>query len=230
MIGVKELDEIKSIRKQYNGIMIKVLETEWGIEIALMNEELHLSIYGDFIDNLGNIDDFVEINTDDYAKTVIITYKNNSKYTVIDEDGEIIECNDYVFKNEESERLLLAKLEQYEVVPDKKYLVNDDKIYWNDCIKKAFDYIEEKRFNELRLIHGICKMWNFGQLKEYVHAWIEFDDIVFDGVRQRFYNKEGYYNTMYAEKIAEYTVEESINNAVKYGEYIWDSRLIEMLG
>ena len=53
----------------------------------------------------------------------------------------------------------------------------------------------------MRLIHGVNSLF-------LDHAWVELpNNIVFDGVLQRFYAQDRYYSTTWARKEAEYTWE-----------------------
>lgn len=66
------------------------------------------------------------------------------------------------------------------------------------------------------LVHGTCKT----PLSTYGHAWVEIEgNIIFDGVLQRFYDKEGYYKQRGARKEAEYSYLDAYENLIKFNRY-----------
>jgi hypothetical protein len=83
------------------------------------------------------------------------------------------------------------------------------KRYWTDCYRRASDYVLARArqpgpclpADGVLLVHGVCRddhvMW--------AHAWVELPDgVVFDGVRQQFYDRDGYYRTLRATAEATY--------------------------
>lgn len=85
------------------------------------------------------------------------------------------------------------------------------------CWERAWKYLSaHPEIPEAMLVHG---KWH----TLFDHAWVELPgDIVFDGVMQRFYGKEDYYREFETIKIAEYTLEEAIENVSRYDCYgLW---------
>jgi len=85
------------------------------------------------------------------------------------------------------------------------------KRYWTDCYRRASDYLLARApdhgpcvpLDGVLLVHGVCRddrvMW--------AHAWVELPGpggVVFDGVRQQFYDREGYLRTLRATAEATY--------------------------
>lgn len=75
------------------------------------------------------------------------------------------------------------------------------KRYWTDCYRRASDYVLANSsahgqclpLDGLLLVHGVCRddhvLW--------AHAWVELQaGLVFDGVRQQFYDHDGYYRIL----------------------------------
>jgi hypothetical protein len=69
--------------------------------------------------------------------------------------------------------------------------------YWADCYRRACDYVLAHASGRgpygpiagMRLVHGVCRD---GDLV-WAHAWVELPGgRVFDGVRQQFYDRDGY--------------------------------------
>jgi hypothetical protein len=93
----------------------------------------------------------------------------------------------------------IAELMPFEVdVVDKYKTGHPKRIYWKLCYKKAWDYVRGR--DDVILCHGLYTEY------QVAHAWVELPgNIVFDGVMQRFYIKEGYYKTLKITKLVEYT-------------------------
>lgn len=83
------------------------------------------------------------------------------------------------------------------------------KRYWADCYRRASEYVlarDPERglclpIDGMLLVHGVCGddhvLW--------AHAWVELPGgIVFDGVRQQFYQRDGYYRILRATAEATY--------------------------
>ena len=106
----------------------------------------------------------------------------------------------------------IARLKPYEIEPPEGCRTGKNKrVYERLCYQKAFEYIVHVNPDNARLVHGIYTPLKLG------HAWIELPgEIVFDGVMQRFYSKDGYYRELEAEKIMEYSVIEVCQNVSKY--------------
>jgi hypothetical protein len=104
----------------------------------------------------------------------------------------------------------LELLAEYEVDDiDTKYQVKSRRTYPKKCLHKSWDYwMDRLHHNEtMRLVAGLYTehlIW---------HVWVEFVDekgreVVFDGVLQRFYDKDGYYQKYQIIVDREYTLED----------------------
>jgi hypothetical protein len=108
-----------------------------------------------------------------------------------------------------------ALREQYEV---KVSLIlsaktNPDCIFPADCFKKALEYVVDHPRTGCVLIHGTV-------MGNMAHAWVEFPGgIVFDGVRQRFYDRQAFYEFAHAKKGAEFTSKEAARLSLEKGNY-----------
>jgi hypothetical protein len=69
--------------------------------------------------------------------------------------------------------------------------------YWRDCYRQAADYLLAHapehhlcpRGAGLTLVHGVGHAGS----RPWGHAWVELPgNLVFDGVRQQFYDRDGY--------------------------------------
>jgi hypothetical protein len=108
--------------------------------------------------------------------------------------------------------------------------------YWADCFRRASDYVLAHApssdhgipIDGVKLVHGVCRdahvLW--------AHAWAELavpstlsgaragtlgtqcqpGVLVFDGVRQQFYEKEGYYRILQITAEASYSAAEILRN------------------
>ena len=89
-------------------------------------------------------------------------------------------------------------LSPYEVTPPEQYKTNKPKrMYWGLCHKKAYDYMMNLKDRE----NVVCCQGDIiNPSREGMtggHAWIELPgELIFDGVLQRFYTREGYYNIL----------------------------------
>jgi hypothetical protein len=101
--------------------------------------------------------------------------------------------------------------EQYEdmvVEVDPKYMDGvTNRVYPKSCFEKSWEYIVNSLHHSgLKLVHGTCMV--LGGLA-IDHGWIEIgEDIVFEGVYQRFYDKKKYYEARGLVKYVEYTLDE----------------------
>jgi hypothetical protein len=103
----------------------------------------------------------------------------------------------------------LKQLSQYEITPVDEYKTGKPKrLSPKNCYIKAFQYVSDKSHIEgIRLAHGLYKPSFINNHSG--HAWVELpNEIVFDGVLQRFYKKEGYYNFYQITKQVEYDSKE----------------------
>ncbi|KON67382.1 hypothetical protein AKG34_21425 [Peribacillus butanolivorans] len=116
------------------------------------------------------------------------------------------------------------KLSKYEVDAGEKYKTGKSKrLYPRKCYTKAFEYVEDKSdLEDIRLVHGLYL--SYGINNHCGHGWVELpNDIVFDGVLQRFYEKEGYYQYYEIIKQVEYQPSEihqiGFKNGGTYGPW-----------
>ena len=81
--------------------------------------------------------------------------------------------------------------------------------YWGDCYRRAAEYVLARarpggpgpRVAGLTLVHGTGRTGT----AVWAHAWVELPGgLVFDGVRQRFYDRAGYYRVLGATAEAVY--------------------------
>lgn len=121
-----------------------------------------------------------------------------------------------VNKVKQKEEKFIAELAHCEItVNDNLKTGKKVKYYPNKCYEKADEYLLDKRhIKGIKLVHGLYTIF------EIPHAWVELpDDIVFDGVLQRFYKKEGYYDTYQIKKIKEYSAEEAYTKMIETGRH-----------
>jgi len=99
--------------------------------------------------------------------------------------------------------------------------------YWGDCYRKAADYLlahspgsgARPGGEGMALVHGVCcrdrLLW--------AHAWVALPQaLVFDGVRQQFYDQEGYRRVLQAAAEATYSradVVERLRATQRYGPW-----------
>jgi hypothetical protein len=101
--------------------------------------------------------------------------------------------------------------EQYKdmvVEVDPKYMDGvTNRVYPKSCFDKSWEYIIKSLCSEnIRLVHGTCMALDFIPIE---HGWIEIgDNIVFEGVYQRFYDKEKYYAARGLVKHFEYNLKD----------------------
>ena len=99
--------------------------------------------------------------------------------------------------------------------------------HWADCYRRACDYVLAHTaqrgscppISGMRLVHGVC-----GDASDlWAHAWVELPDgRVFDGVRQEFYDREGYCRVLGAVAEATYDAPamiEQMRASVRYGPW-----------
>jgi hypothetical protein len=108
------------------------------------------------------------------------------------------------------------KYRHLEVEVDPMYKLNvKNRVYPKCCFDKSWDYIAGAFSpKNARLVHGTCLA--LGDIR-IQHGWIELEEnIVFDGVYQRFYDKEKYYLARGMIKDFEYTKQEVMNLSSEY--------------
>jgi hypothetical protein len=88
-----------------------------------------------------------------------------------------------------------------------------DRVFPADCYEKAWEYMRDHQRAGCVLVHGTI-------MGNVAHAWVEFPGgIVFDGVRQRFYDRQAYYEFSRAKKRAEFTSKEAARLALEKRNY-----------
>lgn len=83
------------------------------------------------------------------------------------------------------------RLEPAEVVVPCRYSIHTypEHVFVHECFPRALDYCESHRIKGTYYVFGNALSGGMGE-----HGWVELpDDIVFDGVLQRFYNRARYY-------------------------------------
>src|SRR5687767_11956716 len=113
------------------------------------------------------------------------------------------------------------------VSEDTSCSVRPGRRHWADCYRRASDYVlahtpEHGKcppIEGMRLVHGLC-----GDASDvWAHAWVELPSgLVFDGVRQEFYDREGYSQVLHAVAEATYDATamiEQMRESVRYGPW-----------
>jgi hypothetical protein len=114
---------------------------------------------------------------------------------------------------------IITALEPYKIKVDSIYKSNaKKKIYYHKCYEMSAEYITSLAFGNnvspenLTLVHGAAQL----ACIMIGHAWVEIKDtIVFDGVLQSFYTKDGYYKTLKAKKFVSFVPEETRRNLIE---------------
>jgi hypothetical protein len=87
--------------------------------------------------------------------------------------------------------------------------------YWGDCYRRAAEYVLAHALGDgpgpplagPTLVHGTCR----AGLLVWGHAWVALPGgLVFDGVRQRFYEPAGYHRVLQTTAEATYRPEEVV--------------------
>ena len=99
--------------------------------------------------------------------------------------------------------------------------------HWADCYRRACDYVLAHTrgrgsclpLDGMRLVHGVCG----DGIDTWAHAWVELPDgLIFDGVRQAFYDRGGYYQVLRAVAEATYDAPgmiEHMRASARYGPW-----------
>lgn len=96
--------------------------------------------------------------------------------------------------------------------------------YWADCYRRACDYLLAHSpgggpcapIDGLLLVHGTC---GDGRLR-WAHAWVDLPGaLVFDGVRQQFYDWQGYAGVLRATAEAGYAADATREQMRATGHY-----------
>jgi hypothetical protein len=97
------------------------------------------------------------------------------------------------------------------------------------CHEKAFDYLnllcqkDNNLLEDVKLVQGAIWRFENGVFPDE-HSWIEIDHkIVFDGVLQKFYNRNCYRNVKCRAKPYEYTIQQAFQFYEKYGAVYFPS-------
>jgi hypothetical protein len=129
----------------------------------------------------------------------------------------------------ERRRALTAALAPYARQVDLTLLCGTQpgKRYWRDCYRRAVEYMLAhstrggscRPVEGLALVHGVCRAGP----QQWGHAWVELPgSLVFDGVRQQFYERDGYHRATQTTVEATYTLEamvERLRAAEHYGPW-----------
>jgi hypothetical protein len=88
-----------------------------------------------------------------------------------------------------------------------------------DCYTQAYYYATDHAPDGSILIHGHIREGRPSS-KHIGHAWVELPcDIVFDGVLQKFYHKDGYYEARNAKRTLAFPKKEAIFVMIKYRHF-----------
>lgn len=124
------------------------------------------------------------------------------------------------------------KLTQHEVEPEEIYKTGKPRrMSPKNCYQKAFKYVSSKsKLDGVLLVHGLYKPYAVPHHSG--HAWVELpNDIVFDGVIQRFYKKQGYYEYYEIIRQVEYSCSEMYDVGFKaggtYGPWHYYSKILQ---
>ena len=117
-----------------------------------------------------------------------------------------------------------------QVTPDVSFGTRPHRRYWGDCYRRAADYVLSHSCETglpagalagppvagPRLVHGVCRdardLW--------AHAWVDLPGaLVFDGVRQQFYDREGYCRVLGAVPEASYDLPMMVERMHASGRY-----------
>jgi hypothetical protein len=124
----------------------------------------------------------------------------------------------------------LKSLAPYEVDPPDEYKTGKKRrrICPKRGYEKSFRYVSSKyEMDGIKLVHGVYKP---SFMEEHVgHAWVKLpNEIIFDGVLQRFYQREPYYNYYQCVKYNEYNGKEMYKLGYEDGGTFgpWENRVL----
>ena len=103
--------------------------------------------------------------------------------------------------------------------------------YWGDCYRRAAEYVLDRvlrgsacpPLEGMTLVHGTCR----DEHQLWAHAWVELpgaDALVFCGVRQQFFDREGYRRVMRSTAEAAYRPDELVarlRRTQRFGPWHW---------
>lgn len=121
-------------------------------------------------------------------------------------------------RTERGKRRLIEKLAECEVNVPMAWLEKTEpsRIFVGECYRKACYFVSDHNIEGARLVHG--RISDFGV--DCSHAWVELPgEIVFDGVTQRFYRRDRYYEVRSAIKERCNTAEEALINSVRHRNF-----------
>ena len=102
-----------------------------------------------------------------------------------------------------------------EVEVDQSYESNvNDEVYPKDCYSKSWDYMLNHHIPNMVLIHG---HFMYKDMISVDHAWVEIGNVLFDGVYQRFYDKEMYYDKLGLVEDFKYTKDQAMDYGINTG-------------
>jgi len=110
------------------------------------------------------------------------------------------------FLQAEPERAVVTKAEREGV---------DGKVRLGDCYRSAGHYVMDHRTDEYRMVHGTVDLRGVA----ISHAWVEFRDVVYEGVQGQFYAKSSYYRVMRAVPEQTYTAREAMDKMLETGVF-----------
>jgi len=102
---------------------------------------------------------------------------------------------------------------EVEVGPEYKAGINN-RVSPKNCYEKSYQYIFSHNIDTLSLVHGYSE----GRIP-IPHAWVEFNNVIFDGVYQRFYDKKLYSEARKLIKVIVYSRESAINSLLENNNY-----------
>ena len=164
---------------------------------------------------LDNVDDIIKgnFNNKNINKGELKTIKDDIKrisYYYGSKEKELIPSD--IFKRVDK---LGKNLDSVNVEEKYSLYTDPDSTFFGDCFSKSSEYIMNHQEEDLILIHGIAQLIPGEKCS---HAWVEFGNIVFDGVDQEFYNKNEYYKKFNVEIEEKYDYNEALELMRNTGE------------
>jgi len=97
-------------------------------------------------------------------------------------------------------------------VPQSYKIHTTNDVYLKECYGQCIDYILYNHFKDMVLVHGYYLFKNCVRID---HAWVEIGNVLFDGVYQRFYDKDAYYTELGLVKQLEFTRDQALEIATE---------------